>query len=240
MNDQNAKAFVATLANVSPKQRAAAWAALTPKDCAVAWTTLTPHEREADAAALNEAWIDEFDEPDVKQRREELVERNSELVRKGLLVDYGRHDGVVVLAATKYLTAGSFACYEPHSLKLKEIYTHDSNGNEIDGQYWVWTEESFEDAAEDFRVEGNDRAAAIVDQLVATADNVPAESMSQYQEFWNNCGADLEIADVGHAINQLGEVYAQMMEELGRGEFTPDDATAFVQEFIHRAGTSIR
>jgi hypothetical protein len=71
MNDQDAKAFVAALAKLSPKQRAEAWAKLTPEDCAAAWAALTPKEREADAAALNEAWIEEDGiTPNAKQRRD--------------------------------------------------------------------------------------------------------------------------------------------------------------------------
>jgi hypothetical protein len=93
MNDQNAKAFVAALAQLNPKQRAAAWAKLTPEDCAVAWAAMTPREREADADALDEAWIEEDGiTRNAKQRRRELVERDKELIRKGLLVDYCRRD----------------------------------------------------------------------------------------------------------------------------------------------------
>jgi hypothetical protein len=128
-------------------------------------------------------------------RRRELVERNKELIRKGLLIDYGRRDGMVVLVATKYLTYdGLFMGYEPNSLKSKKIYTHDFRGNEPEGQYWAWIEESFEHSATEFRAAGNDRAAAIADQLVATADNVPAELMSEYQEFWTLLGI------VGNAV----------------------------------------
>ena len=123
--------------------------------------------------------------------------------------------------------------YEPNSLKSKKIYTHDFRGNEIEGQYWAWTEESFENSATAFRAAGNDRAAAIADQLVATADNVPAELMSECQEFWNQCG-DLEIADMNDALGKLVDIHDQMMEEIGREEFTPDDATVFVLEFIRR------
>ena len=81
---------------------------------------------------------------------------------------------------------------------------------------------------------GNNRAAAIADQLVATTDNVPAEIMSEHQEFWNQCG-DLE-ADMDYALSKLVAIDEQMLEEIGRGEFTPGDATAFVLEFIRRVG----
>ena len=104
MNDQDAKAFVAGLDKMNPKQRSAAWAKLTPEDCVVAWTAMTPHEREADVGALNEAWIEEDGiSYNNKQRRREIVQRNKELIRKGLLVDYGRRDGMAVLVATKYI-----------------------------------------------------------------------------------------------------------------------------------------
>ena len=235
MNDQDAKAFVAGLDKMNPKQRSAAWAKLTPEDCVVAWTAMTPHEREADVGALNEAWIEEDGiSYNNKQRRREIVQRNKELIRKGLLVDYGRRDGMAVLVATKYLTDdGLFTGYEPNSLKSKKIYTHDFHGNEPEGYCWTWAEESFEHSATDFRVDGNDRAAAIADQLVATTDNVPTEIMSEHQEFWNQCG-DLE-ADMDYALSKLVAIDEQMLEEIGRGEFTPGDATAFVLEFIRRA-----
>jgi hypothetical protein len=56
--------------------------------------------------------------------------------------------------------------------------------------------------------------------------------MSEYQEFWNQCG-DLEV-DMDYALGKLVDIHDQMMEEIGREEFTPDDATVFVLEFIHR------
>ena len=58
--------------------------------------------------------------------------------------------------------------------------------------------------------------------------------MSEYQEFWNQCG-DLEI-DMNDALGKLVDIHDQMMEEIGREEFTPDDATVFVLEFIRRVG----
>jgi hypothetical protein len=283
MDEQDARTFVAALAKLSPKQRSAAWAELTPEDCAVAFAALSPHEREADADALDEAYIEEDGiTPNAKQRRRELVERDKDLIRKGLLVDYGRRDGMAVLVATKYLTAdGVFTGYEPNSppLTSKRIHTHDFSGNEPEGQYWDWTEESFERFATGFRAAGNDRAAAIADQLVATTDNMPAEIMAEYQGLWNKCGdlgdddddpteddddltdstrdlivkyttgdaADADAAaaavnalraalpEVDIALGRLEALQDQMMEEIGRGEFIPDDATAFAQEFIRRA-----
>jgi hypothetical protein len=321
MNDQDAKAnakadakaFIAALAQkLSPKQRAEAWARLTPKECATAFAAMTPPEREADASALDEAYIEEDGISDyTKQRRKEIVERNKDLIRKGLLVDYGRRDGMAVLVATKYLTAGGvFTGYEPNSsnpLQSKREQTHDFHGNEPEGQYWDWTEQSFEQHAEAFRAAGNERAAAIADQLIATTDNMPAEVMAEFQGFWNRCGDlrddddddddddnDLEddpadapaeghdlaedanklaedaaaLAALDVALTQMGiapdanaataprrapaglgaaltemnialgkllEIDNQMMDEIGRGEFTPDDATAYALEFIRRA-----
>jgi hypothetical protein len=85
------------------------------------------------------------------------------------------------------------------------------------GEYWWWLTQSFENSAAAFRAAGNDRAAVIADQLVATADNVSAELMS---EWYSNL--------------DTGNIHEQMLREVGRGEFTPDDATVFVREFIRR------
>jgi hypothetical protein len=77
----------------------------------------------------------------------------------------------------------------------------------------------------------------IADQLIATTDNVPAEIMAEYQEFWNRCG-DLGSADdlteMDYALGKLMAIDNQMMNEIGRAEFAPDDATVFVLEFIRR------
>jgi hypothetical protein len=54
-------------------------------------------------------------------------------------------------------------------------YTHDFNGNAVDGFFWVLLEENFQKAASTFRSAGNDRAAEIAEWLVETADDVPAE-----------------------------------------------------------------
>jgi hypothetical protein len=51
MNNQETKTFVATLAEMTPEERATAWRKLTPTESTAAWAALTPEEREADARA---------------------------------------------------------------------------------------------------------------------------------------------------------------------------------------------
>jgi hypothetical protein len=109
--------------------------------------------------------------------------------------------------------------------------THDLRGNEVDGYYWVLVAEEFQKWAAAFRDAGNDRAAEIADRLVASTDDVPAELIQEQQDFWNSA-PDQE--DIGAAFEQLGDIHDQMMEELARGEFKPDNATVYVMEFIRR------
>jgi hypothetical protein len=108
-------------------------------------------------------------------------------------------------------------------------------------------EEEFQKFVTAFRAAGNNRAVEIVERLVATADDVPAELVQEQQEFWNKCAeasdnvpvADTEefrksCAKVEAAMEELSDINDQMMEEVGRGEFAPADATVFVMEFIRR------
>jgi hypothetical protein len=112
--------------------------------------------------------------------------------------------------------------------------THDLRGNEIDGLYWLWTEQTFQKFATAFRDAGNDRAAEIAERLIASTDDVPAELIQEQQEFWNRA-PDQE--DIGTALEQLEDIHDQMMQEIARGEFTPDNATIFVMEFIRRVSS---
>jgi sirohydrochlorin ferrochelatase len=112
-------------------------------------------------------------------------------------------------------------------------YTHDLDGNEVDGEYWVYLEESFQNALEAFRRAGNDGAVAIAWRLVGTADDVPAELVQQQQDFWNAPAAeDLKVIDAVH--RKLGDIHDEMMNEIARGEYAPVNATLFVTEFIRR------
>jgi hypothetical protein len=98
----------------------------------------------------------------------------------------------------------------------------------VEGQYWTWTEENFELFATRFRAAGNDRAAAIVDRLVATTDDVLPELMSDYHKLGMTLSGDMDIDD------RVLVIHEQMMEEIGHGEFAPTDATGFVLEKIRR------
>jgi hypothetical protein len=96
-------------------------------------------------------------------------------------------------------------------------YTQDLYGREVDGWYWTLLEDGFKAYADRYRTAGNEHAAAIADNLAATAADVPAQVMSELQALWG----DLEAAE---AID--GE-----MEESLDGY---PNATAFALEFIHR------
>ena len=111
--------------------------------------------------------------------------------------------------------------------------THDLLGNVVDGDYWFWLEDTFQKSAATFRGAGNHRAAKIAERLVATTDDVPAQLIQEQQDFWN-CTADLDPEDAEATLDELDDVHGQMMEELARGEYTPENATRFVMEFIRR------
>jgi len=118
---------------------------------------------------------------------------------------------------------------------MNDPKTHDLFGNHVDGWYWQLTEESFEKEVEAFRGVDNCRAAALVDRLVATTDDVPAQLMSEYQGLWNDVGL---VADFDSDFSPLVATYNAMMAEIGRGAFLPADAIAFIVEFIcRRTGT---
>jgi hypothetical protein len=111
--------------------------------------------------------------------------------------------------------------------------THDLRGNMVDGCYWFWLEETFQNSVTSFRNAGNERAAEIAEGLVASTDDVPAQLVQEHQDLWN-CTADLDREDADATLEQLEDVYDQMMEEIERGEYTPENATAFVMEFMRR------
>lgn len=102
--------------------------------------------------------------------------------------------------------------------------THDLRGNEVDGLYWLWTEESFQESVADFQGVGNWQAAEIAERLAATTDDIPAEVMAEYQEFWN----------VEATGGRAGLTYEAMMAAIGSNTFAPASATAFVLEFLYR------
>jgi len=106
-------------------------------------------------------------------------------------------------------------------------YTRDLYGREVDGWYWCLLEESFEHHARTFRACGKELAASIADQLAKTAADVPAQLMQEFQDLWNG----LEDYPDGQSPANLR--MDAMMESFTSG-YSPDDATAFVLEFIRR------
>jgi hypothetical protein len=95
------------------------------------------------------------------------------------------------------------------------------------GQSWCLLEKSFEHYARTFRACGKEVAASIADQLAKTADGVPAQLVQEFQDPWNG----LEDYPDGQSPADL--TMDVMMESLTSG-YSPDDATAFVLEFIRR------
>jgi hypothetical protein len=101
--NRDAKTFVAALAGMTPKKRAAAWRKLIPEECETAWAMLTPEQRKVDGDALAIAWIDEAGDPESKRIRKEHVNATKRLAAEGLVVDAGRRDGQVMSVAVECL-----------------------------------------------------------------------------------------------------------------------------------------
>ena len=110
-------------------------------------------------------------------------------------------------------------------------YTHDADGNMVDGWFWLLLERSFQHAVETFRHEGNNRAVALAWRLVATADDVPAELLLRHMDFWN-IGAEMDDPESFWTLPN--GVWDKMIAEIGRGEYAPISATVFLTEFIRR------
>jgi hypothetical protein len=106
-------------------------------------------------------------------------------------------------------------------------YTQDLYGREVDGWYWVLLEEDFLDLAVRHRANGQERAAYIADRLAETADDVPAQLMQEFQDFWNDA---FDYPDGQSPALLTLEV---LEDELPCG-YSPENATAFVLEFIRR------
>jgi hypothetical protein len=119
-------------------------------------------------------------------------------------------------------------------------FVHDLYGREVDGYYWVYTEEEFQKHAATFRAAGNAPAAAIIDRLAETTDDVPAEIIREHQEFWN-VTAYMEAADeIEIVFEELAHITGEMMEAIARGEYAPATATVYVLEFNRRASGRAR
>jgi hypothetical protein len=106
-------------------------------------------------------------------------------------------------------------------------YTHDLFGREVDSSYWFLLEEGFWDFARRYRASGDERAASIVDRLAETAADVPAQLMQEFQDLWD---VIIDYPD-GQAPAEL--IGNEMIESIAYG-YSPDNATSFVLEFIHR------
>jgi hypothetical protein len=106
-------------------------------------------------------------------------------------------------------------------------YRHDLFGREVDGAYWGDLEADFERDACIFRACGDELAAAIADRLAETADDVPAQLISEFQDCWD--GMDQYPENQSPAERTM----SAMMTSLAAG-YSPATATAFVVEFIRR------
>jgi hypothetical protein len=120
-------------------------------------------------------------------------------------------------------------------------YTHDADGNLVDGEYWSWMEETFQKAVQMFRGAGNAGATAIALRLVETADDVPAELVQRQQDFWNESAEFDDVNDVPDAMWGIPEdIQDQMIGEVGRGTYAPATATEFITEHIRRVNEAQR
>jgi hypothetical protein len=106
-------------------------------------------------------------------------------------------------------------------------YTQDLYGREVDGWYWALLEDGFKDCAVRYRASGNERAASIADRLAETADDVPAQLMQEFQDLWN------DMFDYPDGQSPAEVTDEELMDSFACG-YSPENATAFVLEFIRR------
>jgi hypothetical protein len=102
-----------------------------------------------------------------------------------------------------------------------------SAGRAVDGWYWILLEESFEDCARRYPASGNELAASIADRLIKSADDVPAQLMQEFQDFW------YDVFDYPDGQSPADLTMDEMIDSLVCG-YSPDNAIAFVLEFIRR------
>jgi hypothetical protein len=106
-------------------------------------------------------------------------------------------------------------------------YTQDLHGRDVDGLYWVLLEEEFSACTVRYRANGQERAASIADRLAETVVDVPAQLMQEFQDLWN----DMVDYPDGESLAEL--TIEELEDELACG-YSPENATAFVLEFIGR------
>ena len=104
--------------------------------------------------------------------------------------------------------------------------THDLHSNVVNREYWIYLRLTFLRDAKTL----SGKAQAIVEQLAATTDDVPAQLVQEQQQFWNDAGED----NTWEIFYELEDVHYEMIEEIARGESAPENATVFVMEFIRR------
>jgi hypothetical protein len=134
-----------------------------------------------------------------------------------------------------------FECCQKCGGPCQRKYTHDADGNSVDGTYWSYLMDGFQYAVKVFRNAGNDRAAEVASRLVETTDDVTAELVQRQMDFWLEPTEFDDIEDAPDAMwNIPQDQYDQMMAEIGRGTYAPADATAFVEEYIRRVSEAQR
>jgi hypothetical protein len=112
-------------------------------------------------------------------------------------------------------------------MKTINPYRQDLYGREVDGWYWVLLEEEFRNCSIRYRAKGQEYAASIADRLAETADDVPAQVMQEFQDLWD------DIFDYADGQSPAVLTQEELEDELACG-YSPENATAFVLEFIGR------
>src|SRR5262249_49921286 len=101
----------------------------------------------------------------------------------------------------------------------------------VDGEYWLFLENTLRADADTLKrrpdADTLKGPQAILDRLVATVKDVPAQLIKEQQEPWNNIEEDKDWF-------ALRRPHDEMIEEIVRGEYAPESATLFVMEYIRR------
>jgi hypothetical protein len=107
----------------------------------------------------------------------------------------------------------------------------DLMGAIVDGAYWVFLEDTLRADANTLKrrpdADTLKGPQAILDRLVATVNDVPAQLIKEQQEPWNDVNKDNDWL-------ALRWPHDEMIEEIVRGEYAPESATLFVMEYIRR------
>jgi hypothetical protein len=106
----------------------------------------------------------------------------------------------------------------------------------IDGWWLQLMEEGIQERAREYRAQGDEHGAQVLDRIAKSVDDVPMPLMMAYIHTFEAYDEDLDDFDP-HAFDRAVGVDSALLGDIVRAG--PRDATEYVSQFLRRAGCSV-